>query len=198
MRVTELTEDLARSLIRDAEQGDRDAVWERLQDLIVRLSADEKVRFALRIFRDHRFIEASASSGFLTWLSVMVFDLREGRAPLKSDVSPVLRGEIVDALRVSFGRYADPQSKHVVGVILGEQLADATSLDALVELAQSDAAADRDEIAHALHHLAIDAPDPDVRAAGEARLRQMADDPDEDVRKSVAALIRQVDAGEAI
>ena len=196
--MTELTEDLARSLIRDAEQGDRDAVWERLQDLIVRPSADEKVRFALRIFRDHRFIEASASSGFLTWLSVMVFDLREGRAPLKSDVSPVLRGEIVDALRVSFGRYADPQSKHVVGVILGEQLADATSLDALVELAQSDAAADRDEIAHALHHLAIDAPDPDVRAAGEARLRQMADDPDEDVRKSVAVFIGQIDAGEAI
>jgi hypothetical protein len=172
-------------------QAARDQDWDALFDTAFRLDwghdghiPQSTFRLLLDALGDHEFVASTASNAILE--AFEQFGIVLGTA--LSGFSQAQHDDLLSAMELAFPNAA-PQTRFMIGVILGEHLKDRGALDVLRRLRAVEDSEARKTVAHALQHLAWESKDHPLRAAAVAALSEMLDDPDPLVRDVVTAYV---------
>lgn len=107
-------------------------------------------------------------------------------------LTEVQKQRLLEAMRGSFGRFADWMSQFVISELLGEYYCNADSFRVLCELKANSSESARTFVPHGFEHIARQAKDASLRNAALAQLQSMLKDPSSDVQNEVLEALANV------
>lgn len=99
---------------------------------------------------------------------------------------------LLEALRTSYGRFADWMSQFVISELLGEYYCDENSFRVLCELETNSSESARALVPHGFEHIARQAKDASLREAALAELQAMSKDPSPEVQNEAREALAKV------